>query len=701
MEEDYPTSETIPFPFENGPYPQQAALMDAMLQSLRLVDDDQRQQVLESNSNNCNKNASYNNNNNINNGNGNPKNKNDANDANDVNDENLKWRANVMMLESPTGTGKSLSLACASLAWLRYREQCDMNLMQQHQQQQNVPQQTSKEDKKDSSKNWLEEWMPPEEIQKQKIIQIQQKECHHRATTSRKVLHDELHSIRNQLSKRYEMKRKQTQQTPNYRKLQFGSSILNSNLNSDSNSDKGRMIKLQRSIREEIAKESIEDAIMIEKRYSKLQNRRNGQYHNRQKKTCNHDVNNNVDNNKDRNGTKIGTKIDNDNDAKIGKTKELDFCIDEYESDNDENVNGNDNDNDNTIIQKKKKYTSIFGYSSASDEDDKDEKKNDSCTHDNNCKKNSRSGGNRNSGSVSGSLSDGIHDRKSAQQILDGGQLDGSGLTREMYNRRHTSTNDNGANAGTGSTLKKNQNGTMINNTTTPITTSSSSSTNTFNSMPSIGSCEPGTGVRKIIYAARTHSQLSQFVNEVRRTAWGNDIRIVALGGRKLLCGNKDVTGGTLARKSRSETMITEKCLDLQKGLVLKEVESKSNISLSEDTDNGHIDNDSSSVDKKRKVDKLKKTSSKTKNSCPLMSSKEAISTLALHMLAKPSDIEDLVGLGTKSQTCAYYASRVSITKCIICTLQKKTAKQRTQQHNLILNIFHFQCLHFNVYRNH
>ena len=55
---------------------------------------------------------------------------------------------------------------------------------------------------------------------------------------------------------------------------------------------------------------------------------------------------------------------------------------------------------------------------------------------------------------------------------------------------------------------------------------------------PTIGSVQPGSGVRKIVYAARTHSQLSQFVGELRRTAWGADLRVVALGGRKLLCGN-------------------------------------------------------------------------------------------------------------------------------------------------------------------
>jgi len=144
----------------------------------------------------------------------------------------------------------------------------------------------------------------------------------------------------------------------------------------------------------------------------------------------------------------------------------------------------------------------------------------------------------------------------------------------------------------------------------------------------SIGQVEPGSGVRKIIYAARTHSQLSQFVGEIRRTAWGANIRVITLGGRKLLCGNTEVTG---SNRNRSEASITEKCLDMQKG----------------------VSSSSSGVDVKSSG------SSKAKSSCPLLST-DVIPTLALHMLAQPSDIEDLAGLGQRSKTCSYYASRVS-----------------------------------------
>ena len=99
-----------------------------------------------------------------------------------------------------------------------------------------------------------------------------------------------------------------------------------------------------------------------------------------------------------------------------------------------------------------------------------------------------------------------------------------------------------------------------------------------------------------------------------------------------MLCGNADVTG---PNRSRSEAFISEKCLDMQKG-------------IKEKAEKGRSDEPSSN------------TKGGKGSSCPLLSSKEAVATLALHTLAEPSDIEDLAAMGQATQTCAYYASRVS-----------------------------------------
>lgn len=40
----------------------------------------------------------------------------------------------------------------------------------------------------------------------------------------------------------------------------------------------------------------------------------------------------------------------------------------------------------------------------------------------------------------------------------------------------------------------------------------------------------------QIIFCSRTHSQLTQFVNEIKRTPFADGLRCVSLGSRKNLC---------------------------------------------------------------------------------------------------------------------------------------------------------------------
>jgi chromosome transmission fidelity protein 1 len=126
---------------------------------------------------------------------------------------------------------------------------------------------------------------------------------------------------------------------------------------------------------------------------------------------------------------------------------------------------------------------------------------------------------------------------------------------------------------------------------------------------PTVGGVTPGSGVRKIIYAARTHSQLSQFVSEVQRTKWGKSIRLVTLGSRSNgLCGH-------FHKSKKTESALSEACLDLQKSSSQK---------------------------------------------CPY-NDKHAISTLSLQLLSQPTDIEEAGRLGQVGKTCAYYATRQAV----------------------------------------
>ena len=173
----YPSSSTVPFPFAT-PYPQQAALMDAILQTLKLIDENQTQQQQK--------------------------------------------RASIMMLESPTGTGKSLSLACASIAWLKFREKADLknaaatcitrtinnaaadtstNTNQKNTATAKITNSNTIEIKTNPEIHWLDAWAPPEEIEKEQRLQKKKQECVTKATLTRTLLERELNGIRRSVQK--------------------------------------------------------------------------------------------------------------------------------------------------------------------------------------------------------------------------------------------------------------------------------------------------------------------------------------------------------------------------------------------------------------------------------------------------------------------------------------------------------------------
>jgi chromosome transmission fidelity protein 1 len=143
----------------------------------------------------------------------------------------------------------------------------------------------------------------------------------------------------------------------------------------------------------------------------------------------------------------------------------------------------------------------------------------------------------------------------------------------------------------------------------------------------------------KIFYCSRTHSQLSQFANEVRRvhfpsvvddTASEHDpnavveeIKHLTLGSRKNLCINPRVS------KLDSAVAINERCLELQKPKTSKEYK------------------------------------------CEFLPNKEnetLVHEFRDHTLAKIRDIEDLVGLGKRVGICPYYASRATIKPSEVCS---------------------------------
>ncbi|XP_012276838.1 ATP-dependent DNA helicase DDX11 isoform X2 [Orussus abietinus] len=125
----------------------------------------------------------------------------------------------------------------------------------------------------------------------------------------------------------------------------------------------------------------------------------------------------------------------------------------------------------------------------------------------------------------------------------------------------------------------------------------------------------------KIFFCSRTHSQLSQFVGELRKSPYAEKVSLVPLASRNNYCINKDV------KKLRNGNLINERCLQLQR---------------------------------KKTTTKQEKTlkRSKTLTSCPFMPGNQEF--LIAQILTTIQDIEDITEVARLHKTCPYYASRNS-----------------------------------------
>ena len=148
---------------------------------------------------------------------------------------------------------------------------------------------------------------------------------------------------------------------------------------------------------------------------------------------------------------------------------------------------------------------------------------------------------------------------------------------------------------------------------------------------------------RRILFCSRTHSQLSQFVQEVRRTKFGKDIPSVALGSRKQLCVNESV------RRLGGSTAINEKCLDLQ--------------------------NNKSKAKKKENSDKPP-----SKSSCPYYD-KSSVKRVRDLVLYEAQDIESVHLISKEMRTCGYYAARAAVDEAeLICLPYSMLLQKRSRE---------------------
>lgn len=162
----------------------------------------------------------------------------------------------------------------------------------------------------------------------------------------------------------------------------------------------------------------------------------------------------------------------------------------------------------------------------------------------------------------------------------------------------------------------------------------------------------------KLIFCSRTHSQLTQFVNELRRVKPPSSmshelqeddersvvetVKHLSLGSRKNLCINPKVS------RLSATTAMNERCIELQKP----------------------------GTPKDQKCQYL-----------PTKDDKERVQTFRDRVIAQIRDIEDIGKLGRAMELCPYYASRSAIAPSEVVTLPYPLLLQKSAREALGVSV--------------
>lgn len=134
----------------------------------------------------------------------------------------------------------------------------------------------------------------------------------------------------------------------------------------------------------------------------------------------------------------------------------------------------------------------------------------------------------------------------------------------------------------------------------------------------------------KVIYCSRTHSQLAQFLSEIKKTTFAKEIRCVTLGSRQTFCINETV------RKGNQVNLINERCLQLQKEKLEK------------------------SSSKKDKLESCS-TGKGSAKGCPFYK-RTAVDEFSNSILLNGlRDVENLITEAKETKACPYYATRRAV----------------------------------------
>ncbi len=162
-----------------------------------------------------------------------------------------------------------------------------------------------------------------------------------------------------------------------------------------------------------------------------------------------------------------------------------------------------------------------------------------------------------------------------------------------------------------------------------------------------------GLEMPQILYCSRTHTQVAQFVSEIKKTSF-KDMRCISLGSRRNLCIHPDL------QKLYSDTAMNERCLEMQKN----KVSSKAAQKKREKNEKNAQPNIGSNTSEKKKRSKKDKASTAI---CEyhMRADESQYGYTALNTIR---DIEDLAVLGKVTHTCAYYGSRRAVNRAqIVC----------------------------------
>ncbi|KAL6996479.1 RNA helicase [Sarracenia purpurea var. burkii] len=164
---------------------------------------------------------------------------------------------------------------------------------------------------------------------------------------------------------------------------------------------------------------------------------------------------------------------------------------------------------------------------------------------------------------------------------------------------------------------------------------------------------DDGEAALQIYFCSRTHSQLSQFIKELRKTVFGSQLKVICLGSRKNFCINEG-----------NSTRINERCLELQKN-------KKDDFSKMKNLGAGG------------RIRRIKGSCG-----CPMLQKYKLQKQFRSEIYQEGAfDIEDLVRLGSRIGTCPYYGSRSMVHSADLVVLPYQSLLSKSSRESLGLNL--------------